>query len=240
MIKLDYGTQLRTQASETQQTEMLETQPAFPSTSSHLGIQRTNERTPIEQAVSNFVFKTSQSNPAFVPHAKKSRSAEPKGRNRVGVSQTDGGKVTKVKIKARVPTKLGGNFYIDQYNFQYFVSKIANTLTGKRTHLKCHSWKKLHCSARAWLQENDDQNMYQVHEHQHLSDIPKSEAMITEAKYMAKAVSNPLLKPRAIYGEMISERTLLPNERLALTPQVFFTNSRPNKLKTHCTKKLEL
>ena len=153
--------------------------------------------------------------------AKKKFAPEAKGR-KMDKTVKDDGKVSKVAIRAKVRGRKGGDMYICQLNFTYLVNKKVQTLTGMRTHLKCRDWNKTtKCPSRAWLQEGQDGHLFVAHEHNHVSDAALATATICQHKYREKAIDNPLLKPRAVYGEMVGQRDLLPNERMAFADQVW-------------------
>ena len=107
----------------------------------------------------------------------------------------------------------------------HLVYKKVELSSGTRTHLRCRAWdKSVKCPSRAWIDDSNQNVLYSVTDHNHLSDAPMISAKLSEQKFVQKAVENPLLKPRALYGEMIAQRSLLPNERMALKDKVETNN----------------
>ena len=129
----------------------------------------------------------------------------------------------KTKMKAKLQTKSGKVGFVDEYNFEYNINRIRDTLSGLRTHLRCKSYYTTKCSAKAWLEENDNEYMYCVGTHNHTSNAPKVEAKLILQKVKEAAVACPMTEPRVLYGSMIGSRKLLPNVKAALPDKSNFT-----------------
>ena len=130
-------------------------------------------------------------------------------------------KADQFQIKARLKSAKGAPVIVDEQNFMYLIYKKVELSSGTRTHLRCRAWDKaVKCPARAWIDGSNNDVISSVTCHNHLSDAPMVSAKLAEQKFLEKAIDNPLLKPRALFGEMVAQRSLLPNERMALKDKV--------------------
>jgi hypothetical protein len=105
------------------------------------------------------------------------------------------------------------------------VNKVAETAVGVRTYLRCKAYTTHECPAKAYMEEFDKEHMYCSETHNHCSNAPKVEAKLIVQKQMERAVANPQIDPRVLYGNMLGNRKLLPNVRAAIPDRNNFAKS---------------